>query len=178
MGNEYEKEVEQASFYGASEQIAVWRVAWEPGTVAILIRAAGASLGWLLLPLFLTPVTTSQVSLIIPRNMMSHQQGSVLHVLEKRRWVLLCLCPRFLEGRKQWGVLLRAQDLPQNCLVLGPQLLSVSVVWSLEQRRISVRCKWATAGLHTQWQCWLLHGSLASPAGSSTSYNQSANMYL
>lgn len=70
---------------GASEQIAVWRVAWEPGTVAVLIRAAGASLGWLLLLLFLTPVTTSQVSLIIPQNMMSHQQGSVqlLHALEK-----------------------------------------------------------------------------------------------
>lgn len=153
---------------GASEQTEVWRVAWEPGTVAILIRAAGASLGWLLLPLFLTLVTTSQVSLIKPRNMMSHQQGSVLHVLEKRRWVLLCLCPRFLEERKQWGVLLTAQDLPQNCLVLGPQFLSVSVVWSLEQRRISVCCKWATAGLHTQWRhlasswfpgipCWLLY---------------------
>lgn len=72
-------------FMGASEQIAVWRVAWEPGTVAVLIRAAGASLGWLPLPLFLTPVTTSQASLIIPLNIMSHEQGSVqlLHVLEK-----------------------------------------------------------------------------------------------
>lgn len=79
------RELNKPVFMGASEQIAVWRVAWEPGPVAVLIRAAGASLGWLLLPLFLTPVTTSQVSLIILQNMMSHQQGSMqlLHTLEE-----------------------------------------------------------------------------------------------
>jgi hypothetical protein len=90
-------------FMGASEQIAVWRLAWEPGTVAILIRAAGASLGWLLLPLFLTPVTTSQVSLIIPLNMMSHQQGNVqlLHVLEKMGLPLSAL--QVLRGTQAMG---------------------------------------------------------------------------
>lgn len=143
MGNEYERKLNKQVSMGASEQIAVWRVAWEPGTVAVLIREAGVSLGWLLLPLFLTPVTTSQVSLILPRNMTLHQQGGILHVPERKRWVFFCLYPRFREECKQRGVPLRAQDLPQNCLVMGPQLLSVRAVWSLEQR-ISVHCKWAT----------------------------------
>lgn len=66
VGSEYQNEAEQASFYGVLKTDALWRVPAEARTVAVLIETVGASLGWLLLPLFLTPVTTSQVSLIIP----------------------------------------------------------------------------------------------------------------
>lgn len=73
-------------FMGSLKQIALGRVAVEAGTVAVLIGAVGASLGWLLLPLFLTPVTTSQVTLIIPMECaMSHRRENLqlLCVMEK-----------------------------------------------------------------------------------------------
>lgn len=87
-------------FMGSLRQTAVWRMAWEPGTAAVLIEAARASVAGLLPPLF----PTSQVSLIMPQTTMSHQ-GSVqmLHVLEKMGLLSASGVPR---GAQAEGILL------------------------------------------------------------------------
>lgn len=93
-------------FMGSLRQIAVWRVAWEPGTAAVLIKAAGASLAWLLPPLFLT----SQVSLIMPQTAMSYQGDmQLLPVLEKVS--LLLSASGVPRGAQAEGILLGALGL-------------------------------------------------------------------
>lgn len=103
-------------FMRSLKQIALWRVAMEAGTVVVLIEVIGASLGWLLLPLFLTPVTTSQLSLIIPKEYYTTPTRKHAAVMcPENKWVFSCLHLGFLVS-------------PQDCLVLGPQLLHASAI--------------------------------------------------
>lgn len=179
VGNEYEKGVEQASFYGGLRtdcSLESSLGAWHSGRPH---QSCWCQLG-LASPAFVSDPSDNQPSQLdytAEYDVTPTRKRAAVNI-PWRRWVFLLSVSQILRRAMGAGVLLRAQDLPQNCLVLGPQPLSASAVCSLEQRRILFHCKWMTAGLPTQLWCWPPHASLASPAGSSSSYNGGSNMHL